>query len=100
MLPIGLKLKSWALTAWAVLLVLVGAYVMGSRAAKKAAEKKSNYNEALRDAAGAKEVHNAELDTRKLPTGGAAEQLRRDWMRDDHPAAPHAGTEGDSGDRT
>jgi hypothetical protein len=94
------KLKAWALTAWAVLLVLVGAYVMGGRASKKAAEKKANYNEALRSAAGAKGAHDAELDTRKLPTGGAADQLRRDWMRDDHPASPDTDAEGDSGDRT
>lgn len=99
MLPIADKLKSWALTAWAVLLVLVGAYAWGSRAAKKAAEKKANYNEALRAAAGAKEVHNAELDTRKLPDGGAADQLRRDWMRDND-AGTDAGSKGDSGDRT
>jgi hypothetical protein len=94
------KLKAWALTAWAVLLVLVGAYFMGGRVAKKAAEKKKDYNDALRAAAGAKEVHDVELDTRKLPTGSAADQLRRDWMRDDHPAAPDADSEGDSSDRT
>ena len=90
------KLKAWALTAWAVLLVLVGAYVMGGRASRKAAEKKANYNEALRSAAGAKGAHDAETDTRKLPDGGAADQLRRDWMRND----TDAGSKGDSGDAT
>lgn len=75
------KLKSWALTALAVLLVLVGAYAMGGRASKKSAEKKRNYDEALRSAAGAKGVHDAELETRRLPAGGAADELGRDWMR-------------------
>lgn len=79
------KLKAWALTAWAVLLVLVGAYAMGSRAARKAAKTKADYNEALRTAAGAKEVHDVEHETRAMPDGAAADELRRDWMRDGSP---------------
>lgn len=75
------RLKSWALTAFAVLLVLVGAYAMGGRASKKAAEKKRDYDEALRAAAGAKGKYDAELDTRRLPPGGAFDELGREWMR-------------------
>lgn len=102
MIPVADKVKSWALTAWAVLLVLVGAYAMGSRVARKAAEKKTNYNDALRAAAGAKGAHDAELDARKLPDGGAADELRRDWMRDGDAgtdAGTDADTKGDSGHR-
>lgn len=77
------KLKGWALTALAVLLVLVGAYAMGGRASRKSAEKKKELDDALRAAAGAKGVHDATLETRKLPDGGAGALLRRDWVRDD-----------------
>jgi hypothetical protein len=76
------KLKSWALLALAVLAVLLGAYGYGGRAARKAAEKKRDYDEALRAAAGAKGVHDVEVDIRQMPDGVAADQLRRDWMRD------------------
>jgi hypothetical protein len=75
------RLKGWALTALAVLLVLVGAYAMGGRASRKAADKKTNYDEALRTAAGAKGVHDVELNTRGMPDGAAADELRRNWMR-------------------
>lgn len=93
------KLKSWALTALAVLLVLVGAYAMGGRASKKSAEKKRNYDEALRSAAGAKGKYDAELDTRRLPPGGAFDELGRDWMRRSTDRTDTS-AEGDSGDGT
>lgn len=86
------KLKGYALMVLAVLLVLLGAYAMGGRASKKSAEKKEKYRDALREAAGAKGVHDAEIETRKLPTGGAADQLRADWMRDADDSAPKGGT--------
>ena len=76
------RLKSLALTLLAVVSVLVGAYAMGGRAARRAAEKKRNYDDALRAGAGAKGVHDAEVEVRKLHDGGAADQLSRDWMRD------------------
>jgi hypothetical protein len=76
------RLKAWALTLVAVVLVLLGAYAMGGRKARQAAEKKRNYDDALRAGAGAKGVHDVEVEVRKLPAGGAADQLRRDWMRD------------------
>ena len=79
------RLQSWALMALAILLVLLGAYAMGGRAAAKSAKQRRDLEEAQRAAAGAKGVHDAELETRRLPTGGAADQLRREWMRDDEP---------------
>ena len=75
-------LKAKALMVLAVLLVLFGAYAMGGRASRRSAESKRNYDDALRAAAGSKGVHDAEVEVRKLPDGGAADQLRRDWMRD------------------
>jgi hypothetical protein len=75
-------LKAKALLVLAVLLVLFGAYVMGGRAARRSAESKRNYDEALRAAAGSKGVHDAEVEVQKMPAGAAADQLRRDWMRD------------------
>lgn len=75
-------MKAKALLVLAVLLVLFGAYAMGGRAARRSAESKRNYDEALRAAAGSKGVHDAEVEVLKLPAGGAADQLRRDWMRD------------------
>lgn len=75
------KLKGYAFTALAVLLVLVGAYAMGGRASRKAMTEKKQLNDALREAAGAKGVHDAAIETNKLPDGDAAMQLRNDWMR-------------------
>lgn len=75
------KMKGWALTALAVLLVLVGAYAMGGRASRKAVKAKTDLNNARREAAGAKGVHDATLETNKLPDGDAGIQLRNDWMR-------------------
>jgi len=91
------KLKSWALTILAVLLVLVGAYAMGGRAARKGAQAKRNYDEALRGAAGAKGVHDAEVEVRRMPAGSAADQLRRDWMRDLPDTDASAGSRGRDG---
>lgn len=76
------RLHAWALTALAVLLVLVGAYAMGGRASKKAADRKREYDDALRAAAGAKGVHDANVTVRSMPDGAAADKLRDDWMRD------------------
>jgi hypothetical protein len=77
------KLQAWALTILAVLAVLVGAYVKGGRAAKAAADKQRELDDARRAAAGAKGVHDAAIETNRLRDGDAADQLRRDWMRDD-----------------
>jgi hypothetical protein len=92
-------LKAKALLALAVLAVLIGAYAMGGRAARRSAESKRNYDDALRAAAGAKGVHDAEVEVLKLPAGGAADQLRRDWMRDGD-ANTDASAEGHRGDGT
>ena len=75
------RLQGWALTALAVLLVLFGAYAWGGRTARRATTLKYDYEEAARAAAGAKGRYDAELETRELPEGGAANELRRDWMR-------------------
>jgi len=77
------RLQSWALMAFAVMLVIFGAYTLGGRAARTAADKRREYEDALRRAAGAKEVHDAAVETNKLPEGAAAGQLRSDWVRDD-----------------
>ena len=76
------RLQAWALTALAVLLIIVGAYALGGRTARKAADRKKEYNDALRAAAGAKGVQDATLTVRSLADGGAADKLRDDWMRD------------------
>lgn len=77
------KLQGWALTFVAVVLVLLGAYAVGGRAAKKAAKKDQQYKDALRVAAGAKGVQDAKQEVNKLDNGAAAQQLRNDWMRHD-----------------
>lgn len=77
------RLKTWALMLAAVALVLVGAYIKGGRAAKAAGDKSHELDEAKRAAAGAQGVRDAELEVDKKPVGGAAAELRDDWMRDD-----------------
>lgn len=77
------KLQGWALTLAAVVLVLLGAYAIGGRAAKKAANKQQQFDEARRAAAGATEVHHANQEVEKMGNGAAAIQLRAEWMRPD-----------------
>lgn len=76
------RLQAWALTALAVLLVIFGAYAIGGRVSRKAADQKKKYNDALRAAAGAKGVQDATLTVRSLDDGGAADELRDKWVRD------------------
>lgn len=78
----GARLQAWALTALAVLLVILGAYSLGGRAARKSADQKRKYDDALRAAAGSKGVHDAQTEVGQLHTGAAADRLRDDWMRD------------------
>ena len=85
------KLQGYALTILAVLAVIVGAYAIGGRASRKAAEKKNLLDEALRASAGAKGAHDAEAETRRLPDGAAADQLRNEWVRDEDPAPKSTG---------
>lgn len=91
------RLKSWALTALAVLLVVLGAYTMGGRASRKAANAKKELDDARRAAAGAKGVHDAASEINEMPDGAAAGQLRREWMRDED---SDAGSDGEGGGRT
>jgi len=91
------RLKSWALTAMAVLLVVLGAYVMGGRASRKAAESKKELDDARRAAAGAKGAHDAASEINEMPDGGAADTLRREWVRDEN--STDAGSDGEGGRR-
>lgn len=75
------RLKSWSLTVLAVLLVMVGAYAAGGRAARKAANQQREYEEARRAAAGAKGVQNAKFEIGKMSSDDIRDNLRRDWMR-------------------
>lgn len=75
------RLQSLGFTLLAVLLVLVGGYKVAGRYARKAAELQFQYEQARREAAGAKGVRDAQVAVDQLPVGGAAEQLRRDWLR-------------------
>lgn len=77
------KLKSWALTLAAIVLVLVGAYAAGGRSARRSLETKQAEDEAARLRAANEGIRNAKDHVANLPSGGAANELRRDWMRDD-----------------
>lgn len=85
MTTVLLKLQSWALTALAVLAVLVGAYGYGHRKATASAKKDADLNKATRAAAGAQGVKDAQVHVDALPAGAADAELRRDWMRPDEP---------------
>lgn len=75
------RLKSWSLTILAVLLVMVGAYAAGGRAARKAADQQREYEEARRAAAGAKGVQDARREISKMSSSDVRDELRRDWVR-------------------
>lgn len=83
------RIQGWLLTAGAVLAVLVGAYAVGGRAARRSADLRQAQREAQQARAaqqaqeGARRTRN-EIDTevRSLPAGGAAERLRTKYSRD------------------
>lgn len=83
------RLQGWLFTAFAVAAVLVGAYGMGSRAARRSAEieRAEHLAAAERAARTAQERARGVRDgidanVRRLPAGGAAERLRERWSRD------------------
>lgn len=76
-------LQRYALAALAILLVLVGAYKAGTRAARRSFELEQAEAEAKRLRAANKGMRDAKEHVANLPAGGAADELRRDWMRDD-----------------
>lgn len=75
-------LKRYAVAALAILLVLVGAYGAGGRASRRSLELKQAEDEAKRLQAANKGMRDAKNHVSNLPAGGAADELRRDWMRD------------------
>jgi hypothetical protein len=91
-----LRAKDWALTALSVLLVVLGAYALGGRRAKKAEQAHSEADRVKRDLAlekanseakdqiiQATETRNkVEAEVEALPPGGAQQQLKDEWSRD------------------
>ncbi len=83
------RVQSWLFTALAVAAVLVGAYALGGRAARRSAELERAEQRAMAERAArtaqerAKGVRDGiDADVRRLPAGGAAERLRERWNRD------------------
>ena len=77
------RLQILGLSVLAVVLVLLGAYGLGSSRARRAAELKYALEAAQRAAAAAKEVRDVAMEVERLPDGSAADRLKRDWLRDD-----------------
>lgn len=91
-----LKAQAWALTALAVVLVLLGAYALGGRRAREAEEAKSEADRLRKDLAvekgntAAKEAaieaaharRDAEVAAAALAPGEAQQKLRDEWARD------------------
>lgn len=75
------RLQSWALSALAVLLVLVGAYSAGSRSARSAAKRDQEIDDAKRAMAVAEQLREVQREIDSKPPGAAADELRSDWMR-------------------
>jgi len=67
-----------ALAVIATLLAgVVGAYFRGKADARAEVDAKTNQQAAN----AAKEIRNVEVEIDRLPDGGAADQLKRDWLR-------------------
>lgn len=77
------RVQKWGFSLLAIILVLVGAYAAGGRASKRAVEIKLAEEDAARMRAATKGTRDAKQEVSNLPSGGAADELRRDWMRDD-----------------
>lgn len=83
------KARAWALTALAVVAVLVGAYAWGGRRAKHAAALEAQALEAARARkveeavrSAAEDRNHVDQDVGRMPPGRAAERLRDEWSRD------------------
>ncbi|MCJ8600977.1 hypothetical protein MWH03_00080 [Klebsiella pneumoniae] len=74
-------LKSFVLTATSVFLVLIGAYYMGGRAAKKAAELKRQEEAARRANATIEVQKDVEQTIRSHTDDAVIDELHSDWMR-------------------
>lgn len=91
-----LRAQGWALTALAVLLVLAGAYALGSTRARRAAEKANEADRLRRDLANeransaaqgaaieaARVRRDADAAAAAMAPGEAQEALRNEWSRD------------------
>lgn len=91
-----LRAQAWALTALAVILVLLGAYALGGRRARKAEEAKNEADRLRRDLAEEKGNAaardeaikagrarlNADLNAAALAPGEAQRKLKDQWARD------------------
>lgn len=83
------RLQGWAWTALAVVAVLLGAYAMGGRAARRSAalqqaDRQARAERAARQAQdGAGRIRDEiDADVRQLPAGDAERRLRDGWTRD------------------
>ena len=83
------RVQGWLLMAGAVLLVLVGAYGAGSRAARRSAEVERAEQEVRAAKAAQKAQDSArrgrdaiDQEIRNLPAGESARRLREHWNRD------------------
>ena len=75
------RLQSWALTALAILAVLVGAYAAGGRAARRSMELKQSRDDALRADAVVKGIRDARDEMSKMDIRDIRNDLRTKWVR-------------------
>jgi len=83
------RLQGWAVTILAVLAAIGTAFVVGRSKGKQTAHQAAEAEKAKSDAAAlnealnaAKERNDADIETSRLPAGGATDRLRNDWSRD------------------
>jgi len=83
------RLQGWAVAILTVLAAIGTAFVVGRSKGMQTAQQAAEAEKAKSDAAAlnealdaAKERNDADIETSRLPAGGAAERLRDDWLRD------------------
>jgi hypothetical protein len=86
---IAARLQGWAVAALALVAAIGGAFLWGRSKGSSAATAEAQATQAKIDNAGlqhsldtAQERNDVDIEISRLPDGGAAERLQRDWPRE------------------
>ncbi|HBL6736622.1 TPA: hypothetical protein LSH72_004010 [Klebsiella oxytoca] len=76
------RIKAFAMTASAVIAVLLGAYILGGRAARRSAEIKNQREENKRLSTTVEVKNETTTKVRRMDDGAVDDELSANWMRD------------------
>lgn len=78
-----LRFKGWLAALGFLIVALATAFLKGNRQGRQAAKREQAAEAAKAQQKGVEARNDAKDEVNRLPDGGAADELRRDWVRDD-----------------